>query len=67
MTPKEKQNLILKKDQQPRVREMRAKLHAILESANANRVPFSHKRSMGQGLRAREGSERGTFPPEWIK
>lgn len=65
--PLEEHNLIFSKEHQPRIRKMRAELHAILEKANANRVPFSHKRSMGANLRRESGSKPATFPPQLIR
>jgi N-acetylglucosamine-6-sulfatase len=65
--PHEEHNLIFSKDQQQRITKMRADLHEILESANANRVPFSHKRRMGSILRLRTGSKPADFPPELVR
>jgi N-acetylglucosamine-6-sulfatase len=65
--PHEEHNLIFREDQQPRIRTLRADLHKILETAHANRVPFSHKRGMGSNLRSKNGSEAADFPEQWIK
>jgi N-acetylglucosamine-6-sulfatase len=46
---------------------MRAELHNILVDANANRVPFSHKRRMGSNLRRKSGSKPAEFPPQLIR
>ncbi len=65
--PLEEHNLIFQESQQPRIREMRASLHKILEEANANRVPFSHKRGMGSNLRLKSGAKPADFPEQWIR
>ncbi len=65
--PLEEHNLIFDPQQQQLIRTMRADLHKILEEAHANRVPFSHKRSMGSNLRSKNGSEPADFPEQWIK
>lgn len=65
--PHEERNLIFDPKQQQRIRNMRADLHQILEEANANRVPFSHKRSMGASLRAKNGSKAADFPDQWMR
>ena len=59
--PHEEHNLIFDKDQQKRIQKMRADLHAILEKADADRVPFSHKRRMGANLRLKSGSKPADF------
>jgi N-acetylglucosamine-6-sulfatase len=65
--PHEEHNLIFDPKQQRRITEMRADLHQILESADANRVPFSNKRSMGSNLRLRSGSTPADFPPQLMR
>jgi N-acetylglucosamine-6-sulfatase len=65
--PHEEHNLIFSPEHRELVTRMRTDLHKILEGANANRVPFSHKRGMGSNLRNRGGSEPATFPPELIR
>jgi len=65
--PQEENNLIFSTEHQQLIRKLRADLHAILESAKANRVPFSHKRSMGANLRLKSGSQPGDFPPQLIR
>jgi len=65
--PHEEHNLIFASDHQKRVKQMRADLHDLLVSADANRVPFSHKRSMGQNLRRRSGAKPADFPPELMR
>ncbi|MBI2479608.1 MAG: hypothetical protein HYV60_13540 [Planctomycetia bacterium] len=65
--PHEEHNLIFEPTQQKRITEMRADLHQILESADANRVPFSHKRGMGSNLRLRGGSSPADFPPQLMR
>ncbi|WP_417383694.1 sulfatase [Gimesia sp.] len=65
--PHEEHNLIFDKDQQQRIQKMRAELHAILEKADANRVPFSHKRRMGANLRLKSGSKPADFPPDLMR
>jgi len=63
--PLEEHNLIFDPSQKERIRNMRADLHKILEESQANRVPFSHKRSMGQNLRLRSGSKPAEFPQQF--
>ena len=65
--PEEKHNLIFDPKHAKRIKEMRYELHQILESSQANRVPFSHKRTMGQNLRLKRGSEPADFPPELMR
>lgn len=65
--PHEKHNLIFKKEHQKLIKKMRADLHQILVKSNANRVPFSHKRGMGQNLRLKGGAYPATFPPELLR
>ena len=65
--PHEERNLIFSKEHQPLITKMRADLHQILEDADANRVPFSHKRRMGSNLRLRSGSEPADFPPQLMR
>lgn len=65
--PHEKQNLIFSKEHQKLITKMRADLHQILVDSNANRVPFSHKRRMGQNLRIESGSRPAAFPPELMR
>ena len=65
--PEEKHNLIFMPKHQRLITKMRADLHEILQSSDANRVPFSHKRRMGQNLRIRSGSKPSDFPPELMR
>jgi N-acetylglucosamine-6-sulfatase len=65
--PLEERNLIFSDRHRKLIREMRANLHRILETANANRVPFSHKRGMGANLRLRGGSKAADFPPQLLR
>jgi N-acetylglucosamine-6-sulfatase len=65
--PLEQHNLIFEPGQQKRIAQMRTELHQLLESAHANRVPFSKKRSMGQNLRLKSGAEPGDFPQPMIR
>ena len=65
--PHEERNLIFSDEHKPLVAKMRAGLHEILESSEANRVPFSHKRTMGSNLRRRSGSKPAEFPPELMR
>jgi N-acetylglucosamine-6-sulfatase len=65
--PHEEHNLIFEKDQQARIKKMRADLHAILEKSNANQVPFSHKRRMGANLRLKNGASPADFPPQLMR
>jgi N-acetylglucosamine-6-sulfatase len=65
--PNEQHNLIFDTKQKQRIRTMRTDLHNILVEADANRVPFSHKRSMGANLRLRSGSSAATYPPELLR
>ena len=65
--PHEEHNLIFSKEHQELITKMRADLHEILVDANANRVPFSHKRRMGSNLRLRSGSKPATFPPQLLR
>jgi len=60
--PLEKNNLLFEKDQQQRVRQMRRKLHSMLEADEANRVPFNQKRRLGQNLREADGKKPGDYP-----
>ncbi|WP_417390684.1 sulfatase [Gimesia sp.] len=59
--PHEEHNLIFDQDQQKRIQNMRADLHQILEKADADRVPFSHKRRMGANLRLKSGAKPADF------
>lgn len=59
--PLEQHNLIFDPKYQKQIKQMRADLHAILEKSEANRVPFSHKRSMGANLRRHSGSKPADF------
>ncbi len=65
--PEEKHNLIFEKGQQERIKQMRADLHKLLADADAARVPFSKKRSMGQNLRLESGSDPAEFPPQLMR
>lgn len=65
--PHEEHNLIFSKDHQQQITKMRADLHQILAAADANRVPFSHKRRMGSNLRLRTGSKPADFPPQLMR
>jgi N-acetylglucosamine-6-sulfatase len=65
--PLEEHNLIFEEQHQPRIKKMRADLHKILEEADANRVPFSHKTSMGSSLRSKRGSTPAEFPEQWMR
>jgi len=65
--PNEEHNLIFSPEHQKLITQMRADLHKILESSDANRVPFSHKRRMGANLRLKSGSEPATFPPQLLR
>ena len=46
---------------------MRGELHEVLTKSEANRVPFSHKRSMGQNLRRKSGSTPAEFPEQLMR
>ena len=65
--PHEEHNLIFSKEHRERIKKMRADLHQILAVADANRVPFSHKRWMGANLRRRSGSKPAVFPPQLLR
>lgn len=65
--PYEEHNLIFDQQHQQRINGMRADLHQILSRADANRVPFSHKRGMGSNLRLRGGSTPADFPPQLMR
>ncbi len=65
--PDEEHNLIFDPKYKKLIRKMRADLHKILTESKANRVPFSHKRSMGQNLRLKSGSQPATFPPQLMR
>lgn len=65
--PQEKHNLIFSDQHQQQIRNMRQELHAMLEAAEANRVPFSHKRSLGSNLRLKEGAQPADFPPQLMR
>ena len=65
--PHEQRNLIFSTEHQKLITTMRADLHQILESAEANRVPFSHKRRMGSNLRLQSGSRPADFPPQLMR
>jgi N-acetylglucosamine-6-sulfatase len=65
--PNEQHNLIFSEPHQQRISKMRADLHQVLLAADANRVPFSHKRRMGANLRLRRGSQPAIFPPELMR
>ncbi len=65
--PLEEHNLIFSKPHQQSIRKMRADLHKILADANANRVPFSYKRSMGANLLLSSGSKPAVFPPQLLR
>ena len=59
--PDERRNLIFSPEHKALATELRAQLHGILVASGANRVPFSHKRHMGNNLRSRSGGEPGDF------
>ncbi len=63
----EEHNLIFHPEYQKLIKKMRADLHKILTESKANRVPFSHKRGMGQNLRLKSGSKPATFPPQLMR
>lgn len=65
--PLEQHNLIFSSEHQQLIRRMRADLHEILAGSNANRVPFSHKRSMGANLRLKSGAKPAKFPPQLLR
>ncbi|MDH3584114.1 MAG: sulfatase [Phycisphaerae bacterium] len=65
--PLEQHNLIFSKSHQQVITTMRADLHRILVEADANKVPFSHKRRMGANLRLRSGSKPADFPPQLMR
>lgn len=65
--PHEEHNLIFEKEHQQLIKKMRADLHEILVKADANRVPFSHKRRMGANLRLKNGSKPAVFPPQLLR
>ena len=65
--PHEQNNLIFSQKHQGLIRDMRANLHEILKSSDANRVPFSHKRRMGANLRLKSGAKPAQFPPELMR
>ncbi|MEQ8851368.1 sulfatase [Gimesia sp.] len=65
--PLEQHNLIFDPEYQKQIRKMRADLHAILEKSEANRVPFSHKRSMGANLRLESGSKPADFNDKLLR
>lgn len=65
--PHEMHNLIFSKEHQPLIAKMRGDLHQILLESDANRVPFSHKRSMGSNLRLKSGSSAADFPPQLLR
>ena len=65
--PHEEHNLIFSPSHQKVIRQMRTELHEALAAAEANRVPFSHKRGLGAHLRLRSGSEAADFPPEFLR
>ncbi len=65
--PHEQRNLIFSQQHQERIKKMRAALHETLVTADANRVPFSHKRRMGANLRLRGGSKPADFPPQLLR
>lgn len=64
--PYEQHNLIFDPQHKQLIGDMRADLHTILETSQANRVPFSHKRSMGSNLRSAQGADPGDFPEPLI-
>lgn len=65
--PLEEHNLIFEQAHQAVIRKMRADLCTILTEADANRVPFSCKRSMGQNLRRNSGAKPADFPAELMR
>ncbi len=65
--PHEQHNLIFSPKHQQQITKMRADLHQILVDADANRVPFSHKRRMGSNLRLQSGSTPADFPPQLLR
>ena len=65
--PEEKHNLIFRPEHRQRINRMRADLHEILVASDANRVPFSHKRTMGANLRRESGSQPADFPPQLLR
>jgi N-acetylglucosamine-6-sulfatase len=65
--PHEQNNLIFSDQHRRQITKMRADLHQILVTADANRVPFSHKRRMGSNLRLKSGSRPADFPPQLMR
>jgi N-acetylglucosamine-6-sulfatase len=65
--PHEQHNLIFSQQHQELITRMRADLHQILVTAEANRVPFSHKRRMGANLRLRSGAKPAVFPSQLLR
>ena len=65
--PHEEHNLIFSEQHQQLITKMRADLHQVLVAADANQVPFSHKRRMGANLRLRSGSKPAVFPPQLLR
>jgi len=65
--PHEQHNLIFSEQDQKRITKMRADLHQILVAADANRVPFSHKRRMGANLRLQSGAKPAVFPQQLMR
>lgn len=61
--PEEQNNLIRDPAQQKRVREMRNRLHQVLEESGGKRIPLGNKRSAGTNLRNQSGSKAAEFPP----
>lgn len=65
--PDESRNLIFEKSHQNEVRAFRERLHGILESSGANRVPFTAKGGHGSALRHRAGAPVAEFPEQFMR
>jgi len=65
--PHEMKNLINDPGMQSTVKQLRTSLNQILKQQEAMQVPFGGKRSLGQHLRKRSGSEAAEFPEEFLR
>ncbi len=65
--PHEQHNLIFSQPHPEQTTRMRAELHQLLVAADANRVPFRHKRRMGANPRWKSGSAPPVFSPQLLR
>lgn len=65
--PHETKNLVRDPKHKKIVRQMRRRLHQIMEETGAMQIPLYHKRGPGANLRSASGSKAAEFPPHVIR